>query len=597
MKTPYIYLLSLITVGGFFQNLQAQGAEEDKEKGNTLSRELTVEKEFVPMVRDASKINVLPAIEAPRIKKTNIRYSDWAMPVQPASQLTVLPAVGTDASYPFSTKKGYVDFGIGNYWNINGDAGYHILDTEKDRLSIWLQHNSANGNVHYIDRGGKNKLKQNDNRVNLAFRHDFSKLALFLDLKYRYNQFNYYGHSALTPEESGLFDEGTQADFNKDQAAQQLSIRAGVAANSKDEVYYNVSLGFDRYANKLGFLYGMNGGAENNVHASLEMASRMSAEYRIGLRAQLESLFYEKMDMKNYAMVSLNPYFNIGLDQFDLRLGLNADLTFNQGATLRMAPDVRMDWQFAESFFFYLGGKGGKVLNTFGNLVDETIYFNPSMRPVDSYMPFDASLGFRSNYFNGFWFDFYTGYKMIKDDALGMSYGFGTYDPVAGGMLLSRSAVSYFSADTKDFYAGLNLKYSYNKLLDLGLRLQYNSWEGESVREIVTGRPKVEINFDGTIHFTPQFSLDVNYYLAADRKCLSGVHLEGASANSTSILDGVAPGKLKNINALNLRANYQLTDFFNVYVKANNVLAQKYDFWYGMPSQRFSIMGGIGFKF
>lgn len=600
MKTSYIYLLSLIVVAGFCRNLQAQEAEDKKE--GTLSRELTIEREFVPMVRDASKINVLPAIEAPQIKKTNIRYSDWAMPILPASQLTVLPAVGTDVTYPFSNKKGYVDFGMGNYWNINGDAGYHILDTEKDQLFFWLQHHSSNGNVNYIDRDGKNKLKQNDNQVNLLFRHEFSRLAFFLDLKYRYNLFNYYGHTVLNDADYSRFDPSGLTDFGKDQVAQQLGFQTGVEANDEDEVYYKVDLGYNRYTNKFGFLYGEKGGTENQVRAGLEMASRMSAEYRIGLRAQVESLFYENMDStKNYTMVSLNPYFNIGRDRFNLRLGINADITFNQGTLLRMSPDVRMDWEFADAFFFYLGAKGGKTLNTFAHLTDETIYFNPSFRPVDAYVPVDATLGFRSNYFNGFWFDIYAGYKMIKDDALGMGFGYGAISPTSGRMSLSRNAVSYYSADTKDFYAGVNLRYSYNQRFDLGVRLQFNNWEGDS-EIIVTGRPKMEVGFNGTVHFTRELSLDVDYYLATDRKYVASTLFvpdmpELQDARPIQYDSELTSGKLKNINALGLRANYQITDFFNVYVKANNVLAQKYDFWYGMPAQRFSVMGGIGFKF
>ena len=64
----------------------------------------------------------------------------------------------------YNKRRGYFNFGAGTYLNINGDLGYHILSTEKDKLNIWYSHRSTNGKVKYIQMDDeKVKAKLNDN--------------------------------------------------------------------------------------------------------------------------------------------------------------------------------------------------------------------------------------------------------------------------------------------------------------------------------------------------------------------------------------------------------------------------------------------------
>jgi outer membrane cobalamin receptor len=54
---------------------------------------------------------------------------------------------------------------------------------------------------------------------------------------------------------------------------------------------------------------------------------------------------------------------------------------------------------------------------------------------------------------------------------------------------------------------------------------------------------------------------------------------------------------MDNINDLNLGAHYNINESFSIQLKANNLLLQKYDIWYGYPAQGFNVMGGFTFKF
>ena len=73
----------------------------------------------------------------------------------------------------------------------------------------------------------------------------------------------------------------------------------------------------------------------------------------------------------------------------------------------------------------------------------------------------------------------------------------------------------------------------------------------------------------------------LGYYFANDRWTI---------ANGQSV-------EMDNINDLNAGAIYNVNSMFSINVKANNLLNQSYDVWYGHPAQGINLMGGFTFKF
>jgi outer membrane cobalamin receptor len=119
--------------------------------------------------------------------------------------------------------------------------------------------------------------------------------------------------------------------------------------------------------------------------------------------------------------------------------------------------------------------------------------------------------------------------------------------------------------------------------LDLSLRLKKNFYTvkemGDNAKAI--NKPGIETDIRATFEATNALRFTLNYYFAGDR---------WANFGGTDI-------KMNNINDLNFGATYRITDFLSVNLKANNLLFQKYDIWYGFPAQGFNAMGGFTFKF
>ena len=105
MKKMYVFVALLSTCS-------IASAQENKEE--SLKREVTIEKEFTPIVNDASKINTLPEIDNPVVTKPSIRYSDWAVPMTTGPILQILPSGNFGMQPAVNPKQSYINLAMGN---------------------------------------------------------------------------------------------------------------------------------------------------------------------------------------------------------------------------------------------------------------------------------------------------------------------------------------------------------------------------------------------------------------------------------------------------------------------------------------------------
>ncbi|MCP9610500.1 hypothetical protein [Coprobacter tertius] len=614
MKKRKIYIIILVfmtvTCG-----IQAQ-------TNDALTREMTIEKDFTPIVRDASKINVLPEVEAPKVNKTTIQYVDWLVPVTIVPQLQTLPAAEFGTSFPYKVKNGYADLSMGNYLNASASAGYRFLDTEKDRLNIWFRHFSTHGKVKYLEKElveayGLNKKaspKRSDNLLNVSYQHRFDRLVWSLGGNYRYNLFNYYG-MPLSPAFYGAMKDNLQG-YGRNQIVNQWDVYSAIESQDKNnELKYRITAGFGRYANRLGALCTYPGSAENNLFAKVELVAPIDENNAIGIDGKVDYLFYTHAPLiDNYAMVTLNPYYNMENDRIKFRLGVNADFSANDGTVVRFAPDIYFRWMFVDNFFLYSNLTGGKKLHTFTSLAKENIYFNPSQKPSGSYTPADWTLGFRSNFFKSFTFDLFGGIKTVTS-ALFDYQAFEGYDYDGTVTLsgentfftdMSRSTISYQGIDAVNWNAGVKLEYRYFDILNASLQWKHNYWRQrkDGKAQIWSGRPVDELDLSLGLKTSDHLSFLLDYFMATGRRYNTISRITMPATGNSEIQQApyetsleVAQGKLRNIHNVNIGATYRFNDYVHVRVQFNNILNRSYNLYYGMPAQRFNFMAGAGINF
>lgn len=581
-------VLCVIAMLGCASGIMAQ-EEVNKEEKN-LNREMTLEREYDPSVQDANKVNTLPAVKEPTVKKRAIDYAVFAVPTEPEKQISVLPSGKIMADMDYNKRRGYLNLAAGMNLNINGDFGYHILSTEKDNLNVYLSHRSTNGNIDYIQIDDKVKAKLNDNLGGLNYKHKFEKAVFNIGAKYGYSGFNYYG----LPVTGNLEEAGTNldlADRTTNQVNQTIGANIGIESEDEEAPFgYMVDFDYINFFHKYGADAKSDGPTENTFELKFNLFAPFGGNQRIGLAGLAEYFSYnlpERCSFENHAEVILNPYYTIEGDIWNLKLGAKAMIVTGENSKFAASPDIAFDVEVADKTVFYLKADG----KLYSNSMYETALVNRYVNPTEELMPsrnwLDANLGIKSGVVPGFWFDVFAGYKITSSDVLYLPSrvfeqdGFGNF------------AEAMSDINTKRFFAGVNLKYNYQKLFEINLKGVYNNWKanygdswigGEANAELdrVWGKPTAEINAGVTVRPIDKLAVDVNYYLATGRYTQLG---------------GYEEVNLNNINELNIRGMYNINKTFSVNVQLNNVLFQKYDIYYGYPAQGFNLMGGINVNF
>ena len=589
MKT--IYSIKALCVMALMGTVATVSAQEDNTKEKNLNREMTLEREYDPTVQDANKVNTLPVVKEPEVKKMPIDYASYTVAADPEKEISLLPSGSVMTDIQYNKRRGYFNFGIGTYMNLNGDLGYHILSTEKDKLNLWFSHRSTNGKVKYLELDEKVKAKLNDNMGGLNFKHEFEKLSLDMGLKYGYSGFNYYGMPVNDPSWSP--DPSANYYYSPDTKTNQVNqtIQAKIGVESKEEAPfgYLLDFGYTNFSHKYSLSKELEGPKEQTIDIKFDLNSRFGGNQRIGLGGVIEYFAYNlpqysvmgesyraELEYQNHAEATLSPYYKLEGDNWNLKLGANVMFATGENKKFMASPNIAADVEVADKTVLYLQATGKLYSNSLYDISQQNRYFLSFTELLPSRNYLDGTIGIKSGVAPGFWFDVFGGYKITKDDV----FFYPTFFYLGESFANQSEALQ---ADANHLFVGANLKYSYQQLFDINLKGVYNNWnvkEKDGHKYEAYGKPEMELTAGVTVRPIQNITASLDYYLATGRKAWIGENVN-----------------MKNINELNLTGAYTLNDTFGLYLKLNNVLFQKYELQYGYPLQSFSAMIGVNINF
>ncbi|MDR1403775.1 MAG: TonB-dependent receptor [Tannerellaceae bacterium] len=588
MKTIYnIKALFILVLSGFSCSIVAQ---------ESVNRELTVEREYAPSVQDANKVNTLPAIKEPVVSKQFINYATFARPIEPERELSILPSGNIMTDIAYNKRKGYLNFGIGTYLNINADAGYHILDTDKDQLNILFSHRSTSGNRKYLQQGWDNiktKAKLNDNAGGIGFRHQFRQAALKLGAGYGYSSFNYYGLPGVGVNSFSSAAPVSPSDKypltnDMNQANQLIKVYTGIESKEDADIKCVLDLDYTNFSYKYGLSKDTEGITEHSMGGKLVLSQRMGGSQRIGIGGKFNYFNYSLPDgiflFENYFEGTLNPYYIINGNNWNAKLGAKIMLITGDSSKFFVSPDLKADITIGNKTVLYLIADGDIRSNSAYQLSRENRYINPERGALPSRTWLDAIIGLKSGVAPGFWFNLFAGYKITDKDYF--------FIPALNYWGLPNVS-NTLSLNSKRFQGGLEMTYAYRELFEIMLKGTYYKWGMEkkgdrfygyipTLKYEAYGRPTMEFNAGITTRPVDNFTLKLDYYLVAGRK---------------TYVSGAENEQMKNIHELNFTGSYHLNDTFGAYLKLNNLFFQKYELRYGYPLQGFNAMVGINLNF
>lgn len=576
MNTRHITLL-LFAVPALF------GASAQTDNKNTLQRAVTIEKEFTPIVQDASKINVIPEMEVSASARPDIRYTEWKNARNETPTLDLLPAGNGGVEAP-DRQRGYAQIEMGNYLNINANAGIRIVERQRDQLLFWYSHNSTNGTLAYLTDNNKTHQRRNDNKLNLAYTHTFDRASWNTTAYYRYNGFNYYGMPLYNIDKNRLAGLSTTTD---QQTVQHYGFDTRIASKPNKEFNYTAEISYRGYNSDLGLFYGQRGVLENHLSTRLDGSAPLGDNYLIGVAVGMDNLIYNRCDRENYTVLRANPYFGIEKEALKFRAGAIVDLSIHDNTIFRIAPDVRLEWEFEKLWFLYTSLTGGKSLNTWEKMSAITAYVDPSRKMSNTYTPADFTVGLRTATFKQLHFTLYGGIK-YSIDAL-FDYRWQYIEATGTGGRLTRPVVSFYATDAYAWKAGFEIQYNPRDFFKAHLAWEHNEWHQQgSKARIRSSQPRNEWKAGVTV--VPIRPLDIS----ADLYFADGL---GYRNLTEGMVDYPSSGNLPNIVTLNLGAIYRLNKHIHFSAQLNNLLSKRTDLFYGMPAQRFHFLVGAGVVF
>lgn len=644
MKKIYIaMLLAAFTLTG----VQAQ----DNTK---LSKEITLEKDIAPLEKKAVKKNDLPKVKKPASTgpTTSLGYSDLTSPIEVPTTIPTLLPYGYRTAHNFSNQRGYLDIGGGTQANFRMDFGYRILDTEREKLGIWLNHNSTwNGKnssqVIPLD-DFRNKQKFNDNTLGVDYSRALGNGTLSLGVIGHIDNYNYYGgwkgpNAFFTdnPKTPNGYDNYVYVidytDWGKEkQTFTNFNLNAGWKSQfmlRDNPLKYNVGLQYGHAAHDKPFsdLYKhgvhdnwgiLNLGGSYDLTEFTTAALNIKGEYlRRGSKSKLNSL-YDLFD--EAGMITLSPSYTIRGDMFKLQLGLNAHLSFSDGGIFRLSPDIRANLSLVDGFTVFANAQGGKALGyRQGKHYVNYRYDNPLLLYGSVYTPIDAEAGIKIGPFNGLSAKVSLGYAIVKDEP-GIIYNVpdidgllpitDIYNNPSGKSVLIRDAFlgtftgfmsDYHVIDSRGYYLNAEVNYKYRSLIEASASVKYAPHDNEMFDsdkhyngyKLGVDRASTVANID--LKVTPWRPLSINAgleYRGGRMALFNNLN----TYSSSDINPGTSYYKFIDMkDAINLHAgvNYRLNSTVSLWLQAHNLLNRRYDVLYGMGTQRIGFMVGAGFTF
>lgn len=522
-------------------------------------------------------------------------------------KITDVPAVsdfktstiqGQDVTPKFegTAQNNYVQFGMGNFGKILGDA--NISKTLNNKLEV-------GADVHFLSTLGLKREYAWDSKQSSAsigaFLNSYGEKGKFnLNAQYGLDNNKYYGIYALQPA----------ADIDLDQRVNQFKV------NGYYDFYSNEILNDVRV--KSSFLKDHFDAQENQASVLVNLSKHavelskngilMNADLGVGLETVKTDFEIRDKNSSNFFNATLDPKVTFAKGESYLMVGssfafLNAK---NSNSMMEQVKNNKSYWfpkaEFqvaaAKEFKFYGGVDGGLKLNTYSDLLQQNpfILSDQMLKPTETKYHF--YVGLRGDIDETIKYDFSAGFGKMRDILF-----FKANDLFNNDFTLNRSAYNFantFSAiyddgNVSDIKGSVQYFPLANLVLDAELRFtKYNLK-----------------NYDN-IYNVPLFNASIGAkYSMLDKKLLlgfKGIFASDRTTNSYSI-EGVAfPAMMyqstENTNDkvggyadLNLSAEYKFHKNFSIFATGNNLLNSNYQTYKGYKVLGAQILGGVKISF
>lgn len=527
--------------------------------------EVKVIKSYNPMVDDANKINLNPAVSDTGITTKEV-LSYEISPVKLETDIEVAPIKAAKMSgmpqeqlYRFFMKTGF-----GNYTTPYFEVFYNSLRSRQHSYGIHYKHLSSLGNIKdYAYQGySENGVDANASLFGDEHIYDFRG-------SYGRDVVHYYGRP----------DTLVNDTLSRDSIRQRFHT-AGFSASLRSNY---------RGSSRLNHAFGLSYQMINDLYPTTEHGARLSGSlnkevewFKFSpsqvLGMNLSGAFFHATageDTVSWpaqsALVTVNPFISTRVKEMDLKAGFTAAYESDNNGKLRIFPDILLKISLKEQQFLITGGLDGGIEHiSFRTLATENpfVVSNPQLlnqvTAIRAFGGINTAIGKRVNL-----------NVMVSSESVKNMPMF-TADTTLP--FRNRFAVVYDDGTILTLKAELGVKVA-EKLMVTGL-VKFQDYN-----MITTGyawhKPALTTGLDA------RYNLQDKIIAYVSMQYLSGIRVQ-------EFENGVEKTEtLKDIFDISIGAEYRYSKLLSGFMRLNNLSASKYYRWQYYPAQRFNAMLGI----
>ena len=513
---------------------------------STLTREVTVEKDYQPEIATAEIIPIQPSILQEEVEPNPVIYSTFSTPLSIGFNLHPLQAADTRFSSP-TPSYGMLDGALGHH-NTHLDFFYQIKGGRKFNADICAQHDAY---------WGKNTLANTMVKGNGAF--SFNKVKLYFGLEGDNKAYSLYQRDTL-------------------QALYHADAHIGICSQPENHLQFKIQTAYKAFFTPKT--------VEHQIRTQLNIYWSEGV-HKGGVKAYVHNNCYSHATNLTTPIhnIRIQPFYTLNESKIKLEVGVNLDMNIGTGKMLSKtenlsfapSPHIKLKWLAVPKIFnLHAEIEGGLAKGTLEEELNINRYLRLDQlehnREPKTYTPIASNLGFMIHPIRTMVIDIYGGYSLYKND----------YTMVCDPSTMS---YSYLRHDYQRAHIGASLHYHYRDIITINAKGHYYFWKNMSEGMKVYDRP----NWDASLRL--DVNIDQKWSLYSDN------HIEGTRWAYTTLQDEKQDEKLQAIIDLNIGAQYDINRWLNVYLQLGNYLHRKNPIYYGYNTQGCHFLAGVKYIF
>ena len=616
--------------------------------GQSLSKEITVDKDVVPQEREASRMVLTPKLVLPAIQQKSLRWSDRGVAAPVSPSVAILPPAAYASSITPSPYRGYVMAGYFPTFQLGVSAGYKLIKTDNSDLNVWMQYdgssvkrkapfNEGKKIGYYSPDKGKTTYNTQDVNAGVGGAHTFAGVGT-LSGRVAYDLSSYNFPTLITKgfnqsinrfdidlgwqSQVGAFDYSVNLGYDyfhlskvRDESVTTHdfveNIRSATILDLSSRNEKTLSASFSgRYAISEFWHVGADiDFTDINRSRSENKECRVSGKWSddkdiiINIPPETSyTVYYTTLYGGGYNITEMHPYLRWKNDNLIVKAGVGVQIAGGDCGSNRVRPDLRVDWTPSASFAIWGQLNDRRVnMQTLGNLYDRNRYIGRGCGAGPMLDKLHVEGGIVIGPFAGASIELWGSYGRVSSyyTPAVISMPQGNLSSFNGSV--SESPFSpYFTIgqyisidDFIDMSYGAAFNYDYRDIASLRV-----SWEGapqEFDKGNINSLDRARSVFAATLGVHPINPLDISLgYTVRSGRCLYGIKPDYPGYFNPFEYKKYSLGTAAS---LDLGATWRFSDRFNVWGTVENLLNRDWQIVYGIPNKGITGLIGVSCRF